>query len=189
MMSSINKKQWRQEARNILAHISIERKQTSASFLFETLREWLPAQGFVLSFVSMRWEISLHSCNNWLFSRGQLVLPCIQVTSETPVDKVLCARKPPVSPGGLCTSSWGGLEPCAGDPQVFAEELGAVIVPGLLFDASGGRLGHGWGCYDRFLSTLPPHTRTLGVGFQEQLSKHDLRVEAHDVALHEVILV
>lgn len=43
-----------------------------------------------------------------------------------------------------------------------------VVVPGLIFDRQGRRLGFGKGFYDRFLSQLD--VPTVGLAFEEQLS-------------------
>ena len=43
-----------------------------------------------------------------------------------------------------------------------------VIVPGLAFDAAGGRLGRGGGFYDRYLTRLRRGAIAVGVGFDQQ---------------------
>ena len=43
-----------------------------------------------------------------------------------------------------------------------------VVVPGIAFDRSGHRLGHGRGYFDRFLSTLPDKVPTIGLCFDFQ---------------------
>lgn len=67
----------------------------------------------------------------------------------------------------------------ASEPADGAEiELGAIdviLVPGLAFDGSGGRLGRGAGFYDRFIrrwrAARPgvPGSRAIGVAFEEQI--------------------
>ncbi|MBX3410377.1 MAG: 5-formyltetrahydrofolate cyclo-ligase [Phycisphaeraceae bacterium] len=44
-----------------------------------------------------------------------------------------------------------------------------VVVPGLAFDPSGGRLGRGRGFYDRFLAQQPAGHIAVGVAFDEQV--------------------
>ncbi|MEW5849847.1 MAG: 5-formyltetrahydrofolate cyclo-ligase [Myxococcota bacterium] len=46
----------------------------------------------------------------------------------------------------------GGVMAPGGDALVAPSELGAVLVPGLAFDPTGGRLGRGRGFYDRALA-------------------------------------
>lgn len=61
-----------------------------------------------------------------------------------------------------------------------------VLVPGLAFTPDGHRLGHGAGFYDRFLASIPPTTRTIGVCFSVQV-KPILPVEPHDLPVNVVI--
>jgi len=63
---------------------------------------------------------------------------------------------------------YGVPEPVAEIP-VFPEELDLVILPGLAFDKKGNRLGRGKGCYDRFLSALPPKMPSIGLAFDFQI--------------------
>lgn len=51
-------------------------------------------------------------------------------------------------------------------------EIAIVLVPGLAFDVSGGRLGRGGGFYDRFLARLRTHNshcKCIGVCLDEQI--------------------
>ena len=67
------------------------------------------------------------------------------------------------------------------DKRYFST-LDLVLVPGLAFDARGGRLGRGAGFYDRFLAALPPRAVACGAGFQFQVVGL-VPTEAHDVRL------
>lgn len=53
---------------------------------------------------------------------------------------------------GLVTNRWGIPEPPA-DPRQLIEpsQFDVIVVPGLGFDAAGGRLGRAGGYYDKFL--------------------------------------
>ncbi|MEO1528714.1 MAG: 5-formyltetrahydrofolate cyclo-ligase [Planctomycetota bacterium] len=86
----------------------------------------------------------------------------------------------------LETGRFGILEPRVSlrfedDRLVNADSVDVTLVPGVAFDLSGGRLGHGAGFYDRFLS-LGGGTR-VGLAFECQLvdavpmADHDVRVD------------
>jgi 5-formyltetrahydrofolate cyclo-ligase len=52
----------------------------------------------------------------------------------------------------LDQGAWGIREPRPTAPPVQdIADIGIILVPGLAFDASGGRLGYGGGFYDRFI--------------------------------------
>lgn len=62
------------------------------------------------------------------------------------------------------------------------ENLSLVIVPGLAFDRSGGRLGTGGGWYDRVLGAVSVR---VGVGFDVQLVAQ-VPLETHDAPMNFV---
>ena len=72
-------------------------------------------------------------------------------------------------------------EPRASCVEVPPERFDLVIVPGVAFDATGGRLGYGGGFYDRMLPAMPAATRVAGA-FELQIvarvpaASHDERV-------------
>ncbi|CAA9462832.1 MAG: 5-formyltetrahydrofolate cyclo-ligase [uncultured Rubrobacteraceae bacterium] len=82
---------------------------------------------------------------------------------------------------------WGINEPKA-DPHAAAD-LGAVdlaLIPGVAFDARGGRLGHGAGYYDKLLGGaggLPP----LVAGAFEVQVVDELPLDPHDVLVDLIL--
>lgn len=76
---------------------------------------------------------------------------------------------------------YGYRQPRAGAEVVPDETIGAVLVPGLVFDRSGTRLGHGKGYYDRLLGRLPSGVLFIGItgGFVVEA----LPAERHDVTM------
>ena len=72
------------------------------------------------------------------------------------------------------------------DPQRTAladpKEIEIVILPGSVFDLSGGRLGYGGGFYDRFLADQAPQALRVGLAFELQVTER-LPLLAHDQPL------
>ncbi len=77
---------------------------------------------------------------------------------------------------------YGFRQPVASAPVLSPDRVGVVLVPGLLFDRRGGRLGRGKGYYDRFLAALPADALRVGVAL-EHLVIESLPTEPHDVPM------
>ncbi len=71
-------------------------------------------------------------------------------------------------------------------PIVPAEELDMVVVPLVVFDRAGARLGYGGGCYDRYLPMLSPACQIVGIAFDVQRVDH-VPTDAHDLPLPHII--
>ncbi len=91
----------------------------------------------------------------------------------------------------LIPGTWGILEPLKSRwsekaKQVDPEQLDLIMVPGVAFDHTGGRLGNGAGYYDRLLSMIKPETVLTGVCFQSQMLS-EIEMQDHDVFMDCVI--
>lgn len=89
------------------------------------------------------------------------------------------------SMAGLVAGYRGILEPVgAAAPEQLVPDV--VLVPGLAFDPTGGRLGQGGGHYDRLLARLgqgaPSAPLRIGIAFTAQLV-HDVPRAPHDEAV------
>jgi len=70
--------------------------------------------------------------------------------------------------------------------QVDPCQIEAVIVPGLVFDGHGYRLGYGKGYYDRFLRNLSPQVFACGVCYEFQVVA-DVCPHGGDIPVHWIV--
>jgi 5-formyltetrahydrofolate cyclo-ligase len=64
-------------------------------------------------------------------------------------------------------------------------DIDLVCVPGLAFDATGGRLGSGLGYYDRWLGAHP-RAWSVGLGYRWQVVEH-VPMSLHDVRMRALL--
>lgn len=61
-----------------------------------------------------------------------------------------------------------------------------VIVPGIVFDPCGHRIGYGGGYYDRFLSEIDPSVPRISIAFELQIVS-EIPAESHDLPVDKII--
>lgn len=67
-------------------------------------------------------------------------------------------------------NSWGIPEPI--NAQKFQNQnIDAILIPLLIFDKEGFRIGYGGGFYDRFLAECSPKTLKIGLSFFEAVER------------------
>ncbi len=91
----------------------------------------------------------------------------------------------------LIVGKWKILEPPHdrwGEPgkEVPPEEIDLVIVPGVGFSRTGGRMGNGQGYYDRLLDRVRPDCKLIGLCYESQLFD-DLILSPHDVLMDKIV--
>ncbi len=70
----------------------------------------------------------------------------------------------------LAINSWGITEPEHGE-LVESGQLDMILVPLLVFDKRGNRVGYGKGFYDRFLSQCRPDVQKVGLSFFDPIEE------------------
>jgi 5-formyltetrahydrofolate cyclo-ligase len=84
----------------------------------------------------------------------------------------------------LATNDWGIQEPKQGIPTA-PEKIDMVLVPLLVFDQRGYRIGYGKGYYDRFLKTCRPQTKKVGISLFPPID--EVPTQEFDVQLNACI--
>jgi 5-formyltetrahydrofolate cyclo-ligase len=120
-----------------------------------------------------------------------LALRCWQAGKTVVVPKVSWDQKRmlPVEITSLqtdMTKTGAGIREPVGGKPVPLDMIDLVIVPGLGFSPTGGRIGRGMGFYDRFLSQPDFTGRSCGLAFEEQILP-DLPMLDHDVSLSMLV--
>jgi 5-formyltetrahydrofolate cyclo-ligase len=70
--------------------------------------------------------------------------------------------------------------------RVTTSDLDLILVPGVAFDARGGRTGHGKGYYDKLLENAKPETPLVALAFECQMFD-SIPMDDHDVFMDKVV--
>ena len=178
------KKALRQEIRSLLSAQSAEERDQKSRAIQKKLFETPAFQraSTVCFYVSMPVEVDTHPMIERSLRSGQKVLvPLVDLENKELKLKEIRDLKTDLSPGIL-----GILEPGAGTRDADLREAQCVVVPGLVFDLQGNRLGRGGGFYDRLLAGLPAKVATIGLAFSFQVLPK-IPLEDHDRAV-EIVL-
>lgn len=129
----------------------------------------------IMSYMSFQNEIDTEKINEYIISCGKkLLLPkmldreiikAIEYTGEFKID-----------------NSFGIKEPVG---EIYNGDIDLIIVPGVVFDREGNRIGYGRGYYDRFLK-LYPRVRKISLAYEFQILDR-LEVEEHDEKIDVIV--
>jgi len=137
----------------------------------------------VMFYVSLKDEVDTISMIDEAVKTGKRV--CVPVILRE--DKRLIAGEIKDRVKDLERQHFGIFQPRAGHVrEVPLEDIDLVIVPGVAFDKENMRLGRGHGYYDRFLSSLPDRTKTIGLAFDFQVVDN-LPKDSHDIPVSKTI--
>ena len=70
--------------------------------------------------------------------------------------------------------------------RVAVEDLDLIMVPGVAFDRRGGRMGHGFGYYDKLLEHARPETPLVALAFECQLFS-EIPMQQHDIFMDKIV--
>ncbi|MEM9586494.1 MAG: 5-formyltetrahydrofolate cyclo-ligase, partial [Planctomycetota bacterium] len=70
--------------------------------------------------------------------------------------------------------------------NISVKQLDLILVPGVAFDARGGRTGHGKGYYDKLLENAKPETPLVSLAFECQMFD-EIPMQDHDIHMDKVV--
>ena len=168
---------------SVRAAIPPERKELSDSAILSQLYGFPIFDGarLVLSYVSFGPEVGTRTLIGLLLGQGRRVaVPRVNRAARSMTFHEISSL------GELEPGTMGILEPAPDVPAVPVEGMvGSVcLVPGLVFDGAGHRVGYGGGYYDRFLAFYPGDK--VGLARTTMLSSNPLPVGPLDVPMDYV---
>ena len=177
---SPSKLQLRSEAlarrRDLARALTPELRNELEAKLAEVVLPHLIGARIVAGYHPMKDEISPYSV---LEALGQGQTPALPWFADRD-SRMMFRQAPAAEPG-----PWGVLQPPASAP-VLAPDV--VLVPLVLGDRRGTRIGHGKGHYDRALSHLREAGPifTIGIGWEEQIVDEAIPADPWDVPLDAI---
>jgi 5-formyltetrahydrofolate cyclo-ligase len=185
-MVHLKKKKLREEILQKLHSISKDEKERKVKLLKKklfSLKEFKNAK-CVMFYVSKHYEVNTHEMIDESIAMGKKVVVPITLRQE----KTLKLSELRDREKELIKSHYGIHQP--GEKHirpVSLESVDFMVIPGIAFDRSGHRLGHGGGYYDRFLEKAPPTIFTVGLAFDFQVMDK-LPTHATDIPVKRVLI-
>jgi len=143
------------------------------------LKEYKDAET-ILFYVSYNGEVFTHDMIKEAIENKTVIVP---ITNKDDCSLTLSELR---SWDDLETSCYGILEPrkeCI--KEVSIDEIDLIIVPGVVFDIKGNRIGHGKGYYDKLLRNTKGITK-IGLSFEFQIVEN-IPIEKHDISMDKII--
>lgn len=137
----------------------------------------------ILFFISFRSEVDTIPMIHRALSEDRIV--CVPCTDSG--NKDMMASRIYDFDNDLELGNYNILEPRGACLRPLPpEEIDVVLMPGVAFDLSGGRLGYGGGYYDRFLQKCSPRCTLIAVAFEIQIIDH-VPCADHDARIHKIV--
>lgn len=182
MSSSVDKNQIRQNFLKARRKLDDTTRQHASQKILTSLQSWdvFHQASVIHTFLSQYDEVQTKAIIELCWSLGKtVVVPYLQPKSKVLGHSILSHFEQ------LQLGKFDILEPLPQFRQAIElADLELIFVPGVAFDAKGGRLGYGAGYYDRFLSQCQAFF--LGLAFQVQISP-SLPQAPHDISIHTIL--
>lgn len=148
-----------------------ERKKED-QYICEEIRKLWASYDKIFIYHSFGSEVDTEKLIRSAFLEGKKVfLPRIDARKEMRFHQIRSDTK-------LVSHIFGMQEPPEDCPVLEADDNSLILVPGLLFDRNGYRLGYGGGYYDRYISEHP-QAMPVGICYSIQMTE-ELPTEAYD---------
>lgn len=154
--------------------------------LSSAIRDEVRASDFFLgaecisSYISIRSEVSTHGGILRAIEAGKTICSPKIFGKDLRLFRILNMAQ------DLLPGTFGVLEPNEACEEISLARPTLHIIPGVVFDLHGNRIGYGKGYYDRFLKKIPNDAITVGLAFDCQVVD-SLPSEPTDVPLKYLV--
>ncbi len=137
----------------------------------------------IMTYIDFNHEVMTRAfISNAIKNRKKIVVPITDTTSHTLILSELKDMD-----RELEVSSYGILEPKKEYiRKVDVRQLDVILVPAVLYDVLGYRIGYGGGYYDRLLCNVSNNAYCIGLAFAYQVIEH-IPCEEHDQKVDMII--
>lgn len=149
--------------RESLSRAEVESKSRAIFERFLSLPEYIDSDT-VMVYISFRNEVETEPIIRDALKRGKRVVAPRTLREERQLIPHVIEGYEDLEPG-----AYGILEPKRTCPTVIPKEIDLVIVPGMVFDLRGYRIGYGGGYYDHFLKLVWGTTVKVGIAYDFQI--------------------
>lgn len=165
----MNKSELRKNILDIRRNFSGERESVEICENIQNMAEYAEAEN-IAAFIPYKSEVNIMPLIEKALHNKKVCFPVTDENDNLAFYFIKSLSEP--KPG-----KYGILCP----PEVqYAERIDFMLVPGIVFDKNGFRIGYGKGCYDRYLKDK--NIFTCGVGYSFQLVKN-VEYEKHDIMM------
>ena len=163
------------EKRNSLSEEKILEKSNQIKNKLFNLSQYKKSKT-IMFFVSFNSEVNTHEMIKESLKNKTIVVP--KVVSHEIEPSII------IDFDNLVSGKFGILEPIEA-MKIAHKNIGLVLVPGIVFDKEGHRIGYGFGYYDKFLAKVPKAIK-IGLAFDFQVVDK-IPAEMHDVPVDMIV--
>lgn len=164
------------EKRNLLERKEVIKKSKKIIRKLKSLKEFKKAKT-IMFYVSKDNEVFTHDIIKKMIGRKEIIVPVTDFKNKALILSELNDFSE-LEPG-----YYSVLEP-KNVKEVSIDEIDIVIVPGVVFDKKGNRIGYGEGYYDIFLKRTK--ALKIGLGFDFQIVDK-IETERYDIPVDVVV--
>ena len=156
---------------------SVKKKKNAAIYLRLAHMALFQNARVVFTYVSKEDEVDTHQILQKYCGRKKIVVP--RVRDEKHLELFSCENKTELAHG-----AFGILEPHHRTSTSHKSAIDLALIPGIVFDPTGHRIGFGKGYFDRFLKKL--HCQKIGLAYEFQIVDK-ISATAYDVPVDYIV--